>query len=230
MKSETVKKLALLLSLALGPVSVGLAAGEKKLPEFRLNSVRISGLPGLPHGEVPPVPPPTDTGYYSRAKAGGVRLDSAITVFIDGEEQRAEITFPRAEEEEARSGFRASLFIKYSGPGSAPALSWAAVVCSGRHYLGYKGSSLLLPDKAGDFSIKDQNLALGHMKTLLVRTHPWVLLVTIKDGFWDLDRLCSADFPGRMKAYTVKALPPEAGGFSFKYDPVKDLLTVSRKK
>ncbi len=230
MKSEAVKKLALLLSLALGPVSAGLAAGEKKLPEFRLNSVRISSLPNLPCGEIPPVPPPTDTGYYSRAKAGGVRLDSAVTVFIYGEEQRAEITFPRAEDEEARSGFRASLFIKYSGPGSAPALSWAAVVCSGRHYLGYKGSSLRLPDKTGDFAIKDENLSLGPLKTLLVKTHPWVLPAPGKDGFRDLDRLCSADFPGKMKAYTVKALPPEAGGFSFKYDPVKDQLTVSRKK
>ncbi|MDO8804844.1 MAG: hypothetical protein Q7R35_10455 [Elusimicrobiota bacterium] len=245
-RSEAGKKLTLVLILALAPASPGLASGEKSLPLFKLDSVKISGLPEIPDGCISPVPPPTDTGYYFGAKKGGVRLDSSIAVFIDGQAGRAEINFPAAEHSEERSGFRSSLFIKFAEHSSAAVLSWATVVCSGRQYLGYKGSSLKFPDRSGDFIIKDETLSLGPAKTRLGMTHPWVIPAAQTDNFqglrWcqvagycppedqSLDRLCTSDFPGRMKAYAVKALPAKAGGYSFKYDPAKNELTVSWTK
>ena len=243
-RSAAVKSLPLMLVLALA--APGPASGERSLPDFSLNSMKIRGIPELPRGAIPPVPPPVDTGYYARATPGGIRLDSSIMVVVDGEEGRAEIKFPGAEFGEARSGCRSSLFIRFTSQNSAPALSWASVLCSGRKYLGYKGSSLQLAGKSGDFAIKDDNLALGPMKNLLSRTHPWIIAPAQKDGYalpqcllkgpcppagQDLDQVCSADFPGKMKAYPVQALPPEAdgetGGFSFKYDKTGNSLTVT---
>ena len=224
-----IKTLPLIALLALGPVVTAPASGEKKLPDFRLNSVRISGIPRLPDAAIPPVPPPTDTGYYPRVKAGDLRLDSSVTVTVDGGKGKAEINFPRMKHPGARSGFRSSLFVKFAPHNSAAVLSWAAVLCSGPQYLGYKGSSLKFPDRAGDFTIKDEALSLGPLKAQLGRTHPWVIPAG-EDGFRDLDRLCSADFPSRMKAFNIKALPREAGGYIFRYDPAADLLTVSWPK
>ena len=245
-RSAAIKMLPLLAVLSLGPVFPAPASGEKSLPDFHLNSVKVSGLRALPYGELPPVPPPTDSGYRYKARTGGVRLNSSVAVYIEGEAGRAEINFPAAEGGEARSGFRSSLFIKFAEQSSAAVLSWAAVVCSGPQYLGYKGTSLKFPDKSGNFVIKDENLNLGPLKALLEKTHPWVIPAVEKDNFqglrWcqvagycppedqSLDRLCSADFPGRMKAYAVKALPHKAGGFVFNYDKAKNLLTVTWEK
>ncbi len=218
--------LTLLLTLALhGP-----AFAERSLPVFPLDSVKLSGIPKLSDGYIPPVPPPTDTGYYSRSGAGGIRLDSSVTVVVDGEGGRAEINFPGQRTVAALAGYRSSLFIKFIAQSSAPVLTWAAVVCSGGKYLGYKGASLKLPDGDSGFSIKDDSLALGGMKTLLYRTHPWVVLAAGTDGFRNLDRLCSAGFPEKMKAYSVSSLPRAAGSFSFKYNPSGNKLTVTWHK
>ena len=228
MKKRAARKdLTLMLALALAVPC--LAYGDTGLPAFSLNSVKRSGLRRPARGEVPSVPPPFDTGYYARANPGGVRLDSSIKVIIDGKAGRAEIKFPGVEYEEARSGCRASLFIRLSGQGQPPVLSWAAVVCSGTKYLGYKGASLELPGRSGNFTIKDDSLSLGPQKTQLSRTHPWLVPAADKNG-QELDRLCSPDFPGKMKAYAVKALPPEAGGYSFSYDPDNKALTVTWRK
>ncbi len=222
-RSSAGKNLRLTLALALALPCA--AFGEKKLPEFRLNSTRISAIPRLPDGAIPPVPPPTDTGYYSGA--GGVRVDSLIKVVVDEERGRAEINFPAAE---ARRGFRSSLFVKFAANDSTSVLSWAAVVCSGRQYLGYKGSSLKLPDRAGEFAIRDESFALGPMKEMLGRTHPWILPAGEGGAFQPLDSVCSADFPKKMKGYSVRALPREADGFSFKYDQGRNVLTVTWSK
>lgn len=216
------KNLRLTLALALALPCA--AFGEKKLPEFRLNSTRISAIPGLADGDIPAVPPPTDTGYYSGAGGARVRLDSLIKVVVDAERGRAEINFPAAG---ARHGFRSSLFVKFAGNDSTSVLSWAAVVCSGRQYLGYKGSSLKLPDRAGEFVIRDESFALGPMKEMLGRTHPWIVPAGEGGAFQPLDSLCSADFPKKMKVYSVKALPREANGFSFRYDQGRNVLTVT---
>ena len=225
-KRLAIKILPLIALLALGPVVTAPASGEQSLPEFSLNSKRASHIYRYNEDRVPVVPPPTDTGYYAGGRRGGVRLDSSIKVVVEGEKGRAEINFPEAGPEAAPYGFRSSLFVKFAANSSASVLSWASVVCSGREYLGYKGSSLKLPGGAGDFVIKDETLSLGPLKNLLGRTHPW-LLPAPGAGGGDLDRLCSSDFPKKMKAYAVKALPCEANGFSFKYDPAKNLLTVS---
>lgn len=220
--SSVVRELSLALALAL-PCA---AFAERKLPEFRLNSTRISGIPRFPDGAIPPVPPPTDTGYYPGGKTGGLRLDSSIKVTVDGERGRAEIVFPAAEAGGTFYGFRSSLFVKLSGHSSSSVLSWAAVVCSGREYVGYKGSSLKLPDGSGGFILRDESLALGAVKDGLARTHPW-LVPGGAGGGQGLDRLCSGDFPGKMKAYAVRALPREADGFRFDYDAAERRLTVT---
>lgn len=224
-----IRMLPLTALLALGPVVTAPASGEKSLPDFTLNSKRASHVYRYNEDGVPVVPPPTDTGYYAGGRPGGVRLESSIKVVVEGETGRAEINFPGAGPDGAPYGFRSSLFVKFAANSSASVLSWASVVCSGRQYLGYKGSSLKLPGGAGDFVIKDETLSLGPLKSLLGRTHPW-LLPASEAGNQALDGLCSADFPKKMKAYAVKALPREADGFSFKYDPVGNLLTVTWSK
>lgn len=196
------------------------AYGETVKPDFGLDKVKVSSLPRLPDCRIPEVPPPTDTGYYS---AAGLRLYSAISVVVDGEAGRVEIDLPGAGPGEAPGPYRSSLFIKLAERDSAPELSWAAVVCVGGQYMGYKGASLALPGKSGEFSVRDDNYALGPVKGLLGRTHPWLASGT--GG--DLNRLCSPDFAGRLKGYSVSALPGAAGGFSIKVNPSRKKLTVT---
>ena len=227
-KRLAIKIPPLIALLALGSVVTAPASGEQSLPEFSLNSKRASHVYSYNEDRVPAVPPPTDTGYYAGGR-GGVRLDGSIKVVVEGAAGRAEINFPEAARGGGPYGFRSSLFVKYAAAGSASVLSWASVVCSGREYLGYKGSSLKLPGGGSDFVIKDETLSLGPLRTLLGRTHPW-LLTEPGAGAEALDRLCAADFPKKMKAFAVQALPREANGFSFKYDPAGNLLTVTWSK
>lgn len=224
-----IKIMPLIALLALGPVATAPASGEKSLPDFTLNSKRASQLYRYNEDRVPVVPPPTDTGYYSGGRPGGLRLESSIKIVVEGESGRAEINFPGAGSEGASYGFRSTLFVKFAANSSSSVLSWASVVCSGRQYLGYKGSSLRLPGGAGDLVIQDETLTLGPLKYLLGRTHPW-LLPAREAGGRTLDGLCSPDFPAKMKAYALKALPHEAGGYSFRYDPAGNLLTVTWSK
>lgn len=199
------------------------AYGETIKPDFSLDKVKISGLPRLPDCRIPEVPLPTDTGYYS---AAGLRLYSSISVVVDGEAGRVEIELPGAGPGEGSGGYRSALFIKLAERDSSPELSWAAVVCVGGQYMGYKGASLALPGKAGEFSVRDDTYALGPVKGLLGRTHPWLASGT--GG--DLNRLCSPDFAGRLKAYAVNALPGAAGGFRIKVNPSRKKLTVTWDK
>jgi len=210
------------LALALGAPGAG-AAERAQLPDFSLDKVKVSALPMLPDCHIPEVPLPTDTGYYS---AAGLRLYSSISVVVDGAAGRVEIELPGAAPGEGGGAYRSSLFIKLAERDAAPELSWAAVVCVGGQYMGYKGASVALPGKAGEFSVRDHNYALGPVKGLLGRTHPWLTSGT--GG--DLNRLCSPDFAGRLKAYTVSALPAAAGGFSIKLNSSRKKLTVTWDK
>ena len=207
--------LAVLAQALLAP---GAGAGDapQALPDFGLPSVKISDLPKLADCAIPPVPPPTDTGYYPRAR----RVDSAITVRVDGKEGRADIRLPKAEGGRRADG-GTEVFVRYR----APVLSWAAVLCSGGRYLGYKGSSLKLPDERGSFEIKDEALAFGEQRVRLARTHPW-LAARAGGAPESLDRLCSGRRP-KLKPDSPEALPAEADGFFFSYDRAQNSLTVT---
>ncbi len=221
------KYLPLIFMLALGPALPGAARGELNLQGVRL--IRLARGAVKPVKPAPAASPPVDTGYYA-GKAGAGRLTGSVTVVVDGEERRAEINFPRPEGGKACPGCNSSLFIKFAGQGPAPELSWAAVLCSGRQYLGYTGASLNFLGRSGAFSFRDDSLALGPSGNLLGKTHPWLLPDAGKGGAKDMNRLCSAKLPANVKEYTVKALPEAAGGFSFKYDPLKSALTVTWRK
>lgn len=204
-----------------------LAAGQGRAqdlpPDFNLNAVRMPVGRGCPEDNIPPVPPPTDTGYYARYGGGAPRLESLVKVAVSGGEGRAEILFPGVKTPESAAGYRAALFIRLAEGDRAPVLSWAAVFCAGQRYLGYKGSSLEFPSGTGDFAIKDESLALGPLKVRLARTHPWL------PAGLPLDALCAGDAPRRL-GYTVKALPAGRDGLNFTYDRKKNSLTVTWKK
>lgn len=204
-----------------------LAAGQGRAqdlsPDFNLNAVRMPVGPGCPEDNIPPVPPPTDTGYYARYGGDAPRLESSVKVAVSGGEGRAEILFPGVRMPESAAGYRSALFIRLAEGGRSPVLSWAAVFCAGRRYLGYKGSSLEFPSAAEDFAIKDESLALGPLKARLARTHPWLVAGTPPDA------LCAGDAPRRL-GYALKTLPAEQGGLAFTYDRKKNSLTVTWKK
>lgn len=199
------------------------SADQKTLPDFSLNSKKVAYVRQLAADRVPAVPPPTDTGYYDRYRIGAARVESSVTVVVREGTGRADIVFPKSAGPESEAGWRAALFIRLDGE-AEPALSWATVFCSGGRYQGYKGASLGLPGAGGgDFSIKDETLALGPLKVRLLRTHPWVAAAGSLDG------LCARDLPRRLKGYAVKALPASANGLAFSYDGKRDLLTVTWK-
>lgn len=213
----------LVLSAALSAAWAGSACAEQYLPDFNLNSNRVSHVYKYNEDRVPAVPAPTDTGYYARYGVGAARMESSVTVVVRDGAGRADILFPKAAAPERSAGYRAALFIKLEGE-KTPALSWATVFCSGGRYLGYKGASMELPRGPGaDLAIKDETLALGPLKVRLLRTHPWMA------GEASLDGLCAERLPERLKGYTVKALPAEAAGLAFRYDRGKNSLTVTWK-
>lgn len=215
----------LVLSAALCAALAGAASAEQRgLPDFTLNSQKAAFVNQFSADRVPPVPPPTDTGYYDRYRVGAARVESSVTVVVREGAGRADILFPRSAGPESEAGWRAALFIKVEGE-KDPALSWATVFCSAGRYLGYKGASLGLPrGSGGDFALKDETLALGPLKVRLLRTHPWVAEAGSLDG------LCARDLPRRLKGYAVKALPAEAGGLAFKYDAARNSLSVTWKR
>ena len=210
-------KLACMLTLALASAGAGPALAEKNLPGFKLDSMKVSDLPRLADGAVPEVPPPTDTGYYPRAR----RVDSSVTVRVEGRAGRAEIRLPKTSS--GRGGGATAVFVRYT----PPVLSWAAVLCCDGRYLGYKGSSLRLPGPGGAVEIKDDALAYGAQRTRLSVTHPWITNWAKAASADDLDRLCA---PGRLKGariFSPSMLPAESDGLLFSYDRALGSLTVS---
>lgn len=222
MTAPALKLQVVLAALILAQAGSGLAS-ELGLPDFNLNSTGLTAVGKFSAACVPPVPPPSDTGYYARYGAGAARMESSVTVVVEDGAGRADILFPRAAGDELSSGYRSALFIKLDGE-KAPVLSWATVFCSGGHYLGYKGASLALPRGPGaEFLIKDETLALGPLKVRLLRTHPWMA-----DGP-QLDSLCSPGLSRKLRGYSVKTLPAGAAGLAFRYDRAKNALTVTWK-
>ncbi len=85
-----------------------LAAGQGRAqdlsPDFNLNAVRMPAGRGCPEDNIPPVPPPTDTGYYARYGGGAPRLESLVTVAVSGGAGRAERVCPGVKAPESAAG------------------------------------------------------------------------------------------------------------------------------
>jgi len=175
----------------------------------------------------------------TRLGAGGeqgtdnIRFTGSTRLTVDGENGRAEIRFPAALFEDPLPGDEVLFYIKTSTESSRPELSWAAVLCSGDGYLGYKGYSLKLPEAAGDFSMSE-TLALGGRKLILGETHPW--LIPARRGLYgppaQLNRresayLCSGDFRRRMRDFTVRALPRQLDRFHLAYNSRDNSLQIT---
>ena len=230
--------LRILLAALLG-LNSGAAFAEVYLPDFTLNAKKVSDVKQWPRPFDFPTPVPTNMGIYFYGdgrgpvparipcKAGHVQTTSSISVKVEGKKGRAEIAFPKVEFEESRTGNKSSFFIKISSEASSPVLSWAAIICSGRNYVGYKGASLTLPEKSGVFSVDDTTLALGRLGSQVRKTHPWLIAGLDGNGGRNLDRLCSAGFSKKMKEYNVETLPSELDGFNFGYDAAKDILNIT---
>jgi len=174
----------------------------------------------------------SSTYMRTRSGSGGehgtdnITFTGRTTVALDGRKGRAEIKFPEAEFEDELPGDEVLLFVKASGDTLPPELSWAAVICSGRGYLGYKGSSLKLPGESGNFTLVE-NVAVGGRKAQITKTHPW--LAGRRGGDDDLNRLCSPDFRRKMKDFTVRTLPGELDSFHLNYNPAQNTLNIAWK-
>ena len=175
----------------------------------------------------------SSTYMRTRSGSGGehgtdnITFTGRTTIAMDEKKGKAEIKFPEAEFEDELPGDEVLLFVKASGDTLPPELSWAAVICSGRGYLGYKGSSLKLPGESGNFTLVE-NVALGGRKALITKTHPW--LTGRRAGEEDLNRLCSPNFRRKMRNYTVKTLPGELDIFHFNYNSAQNTLDIAWKK
>lgn len=242
------------------------------LPEFRLNSLKVSdmrlpetdifipppsppawvaGAPYRATAPVAPAAPPERYPLYRPYQAGFIRLPGGLLrlrlgsggdngtdnirlagrtkLTADGKTGAAEIKFPEVKFEDALPGDEAFLFVKNSGETLPPEFSWAAVICSERGYLGYKGANLRLTDDPVGLSVTE-TLALGSRKTLIKKTHPWLLTALAAspaEGGRELDRLCSRDFRKKMKDYTIKTLPRELDLFHFEYNPKENALKIT---
>lgn len=229
--------LRMLLAVLPGLIA-GAAFAEVCLPDFTLNSKKASDAQEWLRPLDLPTPVPKDTGIHSYGprrrpaparlthKAAHVQTTSSISVRVEGKKGKAEIAFPKVEFEEPWAGNRSSFFIRISSEAPATVLSWAAIICSGQNYLGYKGASLRLPEKTGVVSVDDTTLALGRLGALVRGTHPW-LIAGLDGGGRNLDRLCSAGFAKKMKGYSVASLPGELDGSNFGYDAGKDILNIT---
>ncbi|MHB0995069.1 MAG: hypothetical protein ACYC2I_01725 [Elusimicrobiales bacterium] len=208
-------KSALLVLLAASP------AVAESLPVFNMNSVRVSDLSDhsfnnvLPKAELFPIPPGQPD------KASYIQMTSSIKMKMDKEKGDLTIGFPKAAFGDAGPGDKAHLFVKMTRGLPAPSISWATVLCSDGHFLGYKGSNLNLPEQSGNFSISE-TLALGSPKRLISRTHPW-----LAGDLADLEEVCSEPFLAKMKDARAETLPQKLGEFSFDYNPKKNTLKVS---
>lgn len=163
---------------------------------------------------------PQEFSLYDMYGARKMRLGGSMAVTIGNGKGRAEIVFPMAEFDGTEAEDRSALFVRLAGEGPSPTLSWAAVMCTGTRYLGYKGASLKLPGRSGNYSM-DESLALGSQKALIEKTHPW-LVAAGRAG-----RLCARDLSAKLKDYSVRTLPAELDGFNFKYDSARNALNIT---
>lgn len=226
--------LELLFALLL-PVS----ASAEGWPVFDLNRGPASRrVAPSDHIWVPPVPEPRPVPMeweelapsermpvFSPYKAGYVSVRSAVKIKIKEDKGEAVFTFPRVDFGDPDPGDRAGLYIRVTGKDGAPAsVSWATVICSGAHYLGYKGSTFVMPDASGSFSVSE-TLAMGYPKLMIERTHPWLFA-----GGLPCADICSEKAGAALASLDAASLPPSAGGAALRYDARRNSLSVSWKK
>jgi hypothetical protein len=180
--------------------------------DFDLNALKAADLAPAAAQEI--IPAPADKASY-------IQMTSSIKMKMDKEKGELTIGFPKASFGDAEPGDKAHLFVKMTRGLPAPAISWATVLCSNGHFLGYKGSNLNLPEQSGSFSISE-TLALGSPKQLITRTHPW-----LAGGLTNLEEVCSDGFLEKMKDARAETLPQQLGDFSFTYTPKKNTLKVN---
>lgn len=189
-----------------------LFASPAAAADFDLVSVKTADLPNTESAAVP-APAPADKASY-------VQLTSSIKLKMDKEKCELTVGFPKASFGDAGPGDKAHLFVKMTRGLPAPAISWATVLCSDGHFLGYKGSNLSLPEQSGSFSISE-TLAMGYPKQLIARTHPW-----LAGDLADLEQVCSEPFLEKMKDFRAETLPQRLGDFTFDYNQKKNTLKV----
>jgi hypothetical protein len=178
------------------------AAATRPEPEFY---PLYDGQPGLP----PPL-----------SRAGYVQLASSTRIKVDKRRGELTVAFPDVVFAGGAFGDRADLFVRMTGTTDAPAISWAAVLCSGGGYLGYKGSTVTLPEKSGSYNISE-TMALGTPKALIMKTHRW-----LTEGMVATEDLCTDAFREKMKDSRVTTLPPALGPYALVFDPKKNTLKV----
>jgi len=181
---------------------------------FELDSLKLSDLQAAPAVAAPEAAPaPADKASY-------VQLTSSIKLKMDKEKGELTVGFPKVNFGDAEPGDKSHLFVRMTRGLPAPAISWATVLCSNGHFLGYKGSNINLPEQSGSFSISE-TLAMGYPKQLIARTHSW-----LAGDLADLEEVCTDSFLEKMKDARVETLPQQLGDFSFTYTPKKHTLKV----
>jgi hypothetical protein len=181
--------------------------------DFNLASARAGSLPAAAAA----IPQP-QFQRLADDKASYIQISSAVKLKVDKKKGELTVTFPKVDFGDAAPGDKAHLFVKLLRESPAPVLSWATVVCSDGHYLGYKGSTVSIPEEGGSLSISE-TLALGsYPKLLVARTHPWLT------GDEDPANICSPPFLQEMKDVRAETLPAKAGNYSFEYNPRKNTL------
>jgi hypothetical protein len=216
-----------------------LRAAAEGWPAFTLNDVpsRRRVAPS-DHIWVPPVPEPVPvrmeweeiapferSPVFSPYKAGSVSVQSSVKIKVKKDKGEAVFTFPRVSFGDPGPGDRARLYIRVGGAEGAPvSVSWATAICSGAHYLGYKGSTFTMPSGSGDFSVSE-TLATGDARALIARTHPWLFVKELKP-----DDLCSEKASGTLASFGAARLPPSAGGAVLRYDAARNALKITWKR
>ena len=197
------------------PLLLAAAPSFAASPEFPLVSLRAPGLlSGMSSVEVPPPAQAADKASY-------IQLVSSVKLKMDKEKGELTIGFPKAAFGDPEPEDKSYLFVRLTRGLPTPALSWATVLCSGGHYLGYKGSNLSFPETSGSFSVSE-TLALGaYPKQLITRTHPW-----LTEGLQSTEEVCSPSFLEKMKDSRAETLPQRLGDFSFDYNARRNTLKV----
>ncbi|MDA8131201.1 MAG: hypothetical protein M0025_12905 [Elusimicrobia bacterium] len=197
------------------PLLLAAAPSFASPSEFPLASIGAAGLLIAPSAVEVPLPAP------AADKASYIQLVSSVKLKMDKDKGELTIGFPKAAFGDPEPEDKSYLFVRLTRGLPAPALSWATVLCSGGHYLGYKGSNINFPEKSGSFSI-NETLALGtYPKQLIARTHPW-----LTEGLQSTDEVCSPAFLEKMKDSRAETLPQKLGDFSFDYNARKNTLKV----
>lgn len=154
------------------------------------------------------------------SRAGYVRLVSSTRIKLNKTRGELTVAFPAVSFGGGAGGARADLFVRMTGTAGAPAISWATVLCAGGEYLGYKGSTVILPRRNVNYAI-NESLALGAPKALIMKTHHW-----LTEGMGATEDLCTETFRNKMRDSRPATLPPALGPYTFSFDLGKNTLKV----